>query len=120
MGSGEVDSGSIGGLTERVSPRVVSGIASPAPIPERFELPSSDGSAAGRKPMRSREIRRIFFIELLRLVGVVWPILSGVLIFNECYALGTLDILTKAAAFFSQWVGPGLLIGYIEGWRIDD
>ena len=36
MGSGEVDSGSIGGLTERVSPRVVSGIASPAPIPERF------------------------------------------------------------------------------------
>ena len=99
MESGEVDSGSIGGLTERVSPRVVSGIASPAPIPERFELPSSDGSAAGRKPMRSREIRRIFFIELLRLVGVVWPILSGVL-----FAM----------------VGPGLLIGYIEGWRIDD
>ena len=99
MGSGEVGSGSIGGLTERVSPRVVSGIASPAPIPERFELPSSDGSAAGRKPMRSREIRRIFFMELLRLVGVVWPILSGVL---------------------SAMVGPGLLIGHIEGWRIVD
>ena len=36
---------------------------------------------------------------LPRLICVVWPILSEV--------------------FFAM-VGPGLLIGYIEGWRIDD
>jgi hypothetical protein len=49
--------------------------------------------------MRPGQIRRIFFVELFRLVRVVWPILSGVL-----FAM----------------VGPGLLIGRIEGWRIDD
>jgi len=49
--------------------------------------------------MRSRQIRRIFFIEFFRLLRVVWPILSGVL-----FAM----------------VGPGLLIGHIEGWRIVD
>jgi ion channel len=49
--------------------------------------------------MRSRQIRRIFFVELVRLIRVVWPILSGVL-----FAM----------------VGAGLLIGRIEGWRIDD
>jgi hypothetical protein len=49
--------------------------------------------------MQSRKIRRIFFRELFRLVRVVWPILSWVL-----FAM----------------VGPGLLIGHIEGWRIDD
>jgi len=49
--------------------------------------------------MRLRQIRRIFFVELFRLIRVVWPILSGVL-----FAM----------------VGPGLLIGHIEGWRIDD
>jgi len=49
--------------------------------------------------MRSRQIRRIFFIEFFRLFRVVWPILSGVL-----FAM----------------VGPGLLIGRIEGWRVDD
>jgi hypothetical protein len=49
--------------------------------------------------MRPRQIRRIFFAELFRLVRVVWPILSGVL-----FAM----------------VGPGLLIGHIEGWRIAD
>ena len=49
--------------------------------------------------MRSRQIRRIFFREFFRLVRVVWPILSWVL-----FAM----------------VGPGLLIGYIEGWRIDE
>ena len=49
--------------------------------------------------MRSRQIRRIFFAEFFRLVCVVWPILSGVL-----FAM----------------VGPGLLIGHIEGWRIVD
>ena len=49
--------------------------------------------------MRLRQIRRIFFVELFRLIRVVWPIVSGVL-----FAM----------------VGPGLLIGLIEGWRIDD
>ena len=49
--------------------------------------------------MRSRQMRRIFFVEFFRLFRVVWPILSGVL-----FAM----------------VGPGLLIGRIEGWRIDD
>jgi Ion channel len=49
--------------------------------------------------MRPQQIRRIFFAELFRLVRVVWPILSGVL-----FAM----------------VGPGLLIGHIEGWRIVD
>jgi hypothetical protein len=56
-------------------------------------------SGAGRRPMRLRQIRRIFFVELFRLLRVVWPILSGVL-----FAM----------------VGPGLVIGRIEGWRIDD
>ena len=58
-----------------------------------------EGSAAGRRPMRPRQIRRIFFVELFRLLRVVWPILTGVL---------------------SAMVGPGLLIGHIERWRIDD
>jgi Ion channel len=49
--------------------------------------------------MRPRQIRRIFLAELFRLVRVVWPILSGVLL---------------------AMVGPGLLIGHIEGWRIVD
>jgi hypothetical protein len=49
--------------------------------------------------MQPRQMRRIFFAELFRLVRLVWPILSGVL-----FAM----------------VGPGLLIGYIEGWRIVD
>jgi len=49
--------------------------------------------------MRPRQIRRIFFAELFRLVRVLWPILSGVL-----FAM----------------VGPGLLIGYIERWRLDE
>jgi hypothetical protein len=49
--------------------------------------------------MRSRRLRRIFFVELSRLLRVVWPILTGIL-----FAM----------------VGPGLLIGYIEKWRLDD
>jgi Ion channel len=49
--------------------------------------------------MQSRQIRRIFFRELFRLVRVVWPIISWVL-----FAMA----------------GPGLLIGQIEGWRIDE
>jgi Ion channel len=49
--------------------------------------------------MRPRQIRRIFFAELFGLVRLIWPILSGVI-----FAM----------------VGPGLLIGYVEGWRIVD
>jgi hypothetical protein len=37
----------------------------------------------GWRLMRSRQIRRIFFIELFRLTRVVWPILSGVLFERE-------------------------------------
>jgi hypothetical protein len=49
--------------------------------------------------MRSRALRRIFFVELFRLLRIVWPIITGVLL---------------------AMVGPGLLIGYIEKWRLDD
>ena len=49
--------------------------------------------------MRSRQTRCIFFVELFRLLRVVWPVLSG---------------------GFVAMVGPGLLIGQIEGWRLDD
>ena len=49
--------------------------------------------------MRSRQSRRIFFVELFRLLHVVWPMLSGVV-----FAM----------------LGPGLLIGHIEKWRIED
>jgi len=44
-------------------------------------------------------MRRVFFVALFRQVAVVWPILSGVLL---------------------AMAGLGLLIGYVEGWRIDD
>ena len=44
-------------------------------------------------------MRRVFFGALFRQLGVVWPILSGVLL---------------------VMIAPGLLIGYMEGWRIDD
>ena len=49
--------------------------------------------------MRSRQIRRIFFRAFLEQARTIWPILSGV-------------ILTI--------IGPGFLIGYIEGWKISD
>ena len=49
--------------------------------------------------MQPRQIRRIFFRELFRLVRVVWPITSWIL-----FAM----------------IGPGLLIGHIEGWSIDE
>lgn len=49
--------------------------------------------------MGSRQTRRIFFRELYHQLGVVWPILSGVLV---------------------VMVGCGLLIGQIEGWRVID
>jgi hypothetical protein len=52
-----------------------------------------------RRLIRSRQIRRIFFVELFRVIRVVWPALSGVIL---------------------AMIGPGLLIGHIEGWRIID
>jgi hypothetical protein len=49
--------------------------------------------------VKSRELRRLFAAELLRLVKVVWPILSGL--------LGII-------------VGLGVVIGLIEDWRLLD
>jgi hypothetical protein len=44
-------------------------------------------------------MRRIFFTALFRQLGIVWPILSGILL---------------------VMIGAGLLIGYIEEWRVGD
>jgi hypothetical protein len=44
-------------------------------------------------------MRRAFFASLFQEFQVIWPILSGVLV---------------------AMVGPGLLIGYMEGWRVVD
>jgi hypothetical protein len=44
-------------------------------------------------------MRRLFFRALFRQLGVVWPILSGVL---------------------SAMIGAGLAIGYFEGWGVGD
>jgi len=44
-------------------------------------------------------MRRLFAKELFGQVRVVWPILSGI---------------------FLAMIGPGLLIGWIEGWRVSD
>jgi hypothetical protein len=46
-----------------------------------------------------RNIRRYFFGALLRMLGIVWPILSGVLL---------------------AMIGPGLAIGFLEGWSVGD
>jgi hypothetical protein len=46
-----------------------------------------------------RQMRRIFFGALFRQLGVVWPIVSGVLL---------------------VMVGCGLAIGYLEGWGVGD
>lgn len=71
-----------------------------APVEDALlRRPSNHKPAAGRRLMRSRQIRRIFFVELFQMLRVVWPILSGVLL---------------------AMIGPGLLIGYIERWRIVD
>lgn len=45
------------------------------------------------------QMRRVFFAALLRQLGVVWPIVSGVLL---------------------VMVGSGLAIGYLEGWGVGD
>jgi hypothetical protein len=56
-----------------------------------------------RSKMRGRQIRRkirrAFFVELVHQIRIIWPILSGVIV---------------------AMVGPGLLIGRLEGWAITD
>lgn len=47
----------------------------------------------------ARRMRRYFFGELFRMLGIVWPILSGVLL---------------------VMIGPGLAIGFLEGWSVGD
>ena len=49
--------------------------------------------------MQFRQMRRIFFRALFLQLRIIWPVLSGV---------------------FIAMIGPGLLIGYIEGWRVHD
>jgi hypothetical protein len=49
--------------------------------------------------MEAREKRRTFFFALIRQFRVMWPILSGVL---------------------AAMIVPGIVIGQIEGWRIDE
>ncbi|MGQ0581268.1 MAG: potassium channel family protein [Reyranella sp.] len=44
-------------------------------------------------------MRRFFFGALFRMLGIVWPILSGVLL---------------------VMIGPGLAIGVLEGWSVGD
>jgi hypothetical protein len=46
-----------------------------------------------------KQMRRLFFMALFRQLGIVWPILSGILF---------------------VMIGAGLLIGYIENWRFGD
>jgi hypothetical protein len=46
-----------------------------------------------------RRMRRYFFGALFRMLGIVWPILSGVLL---------------------AMIGPGLAIGFLEGWSVGD
>ena len=48
---------------------------------------------------RSKQMRRVFFVALVRQLGVVWPILSVIL---------------------SVMVGSGLAIWRIENWRLDE
>ena len=56
-------------------------------------------SAKTRDQLTSRQIRHLFFIELMRQLRVVWPIVSGILV-------------TMAAV--------GLVIGRLEGWGIGE
>lgn len=49
--------------------------------------------------LRSRQLRRFFFVELIHQVRVLWPIFSGI-------------ILGMAAL--------GVVVGRIENWRIDE
>ena len=46
-----------------------------------------------------RRLRRYFFGALFRMLGIVWPILSAVLLLM---------------------IGPGLAIGFLEGWSVGD
>ena len=55
--------------------------------------------AKTRDQLTSRQIRHIFFLELIQQLRVVWPILSGILV---------------------TMAGSGLVIGRIEGWGIGE
>lgn len=63
--------------------------------------------------MGSRNTRRIFFVELYRQLGVVWPILSGVIcIMVGCgVVIGRLEEWRLVDAFYFTFV-TGLTIGY--------
>ena len=54
---------------------------------------------AGQKTRSFFQKRRIFLSVFAHYVRVVWPILSGIL---------------------GCMVGPGLLVGWIESWRVDE
>ena len=55
--------------------------------------------AETRDRLTSRQIRRVFFFELVQQLGVVWPILSGILLIMA---------------------GCGLVVGRIESWGIGE
>ena len=55
--------------------------------------------AEPRDRLTSRQIRHLFFVELVQQVRVIWPILSGILVIM---------------------VGCGLVIGRIESWGIGE
>lgn len=69
-------------------------VMSPALTGEGNGMPAGTHS----KPP-SRQMRRAFFFALARQFRVVWPIFSGILL---------------------AMVGSGVLIGRIEGWRVDE
>lgn len=52
-----------------------------------------------RRRLTRRRIRRAFFAVLFQQLRIIWPMLSGLLLFMVC---------------------PGLVIGEIEEWRISD
>ena len=55
--------------------------------------------AKKRDRLTSRQIRRLFFAQLVQEVQVIWPILSGILV---------------------TMVGSGLVVGRIESWGIGE
>jgi len=63
--------------------------------------------------MKPRELRRLFFSELLNGLKVVWPILSGLLavMMGMGVAIGLLEDWTLLEAIYFTFVS-GLTIGY--------
>jgi hypothetical protein len=64
---------------------------------------SVDLTTTTTSPMKARstnrKIRHAFFVNFWRQLHIIWPMLSGI---------------------FFVMIGPGFLIGYIEGWKISD